>query len=49
MRRKYAQPVLPTLTYKDGILSVPGYAFEKVRFPLLFLGQSEGRFLVPPV
>ncbi|KAH9927462.1 histidine kinase [Epithele typhae] len=29
MRRKYAQPALPTLYFKDGILSVPGYAFEK--------------------
>ncbi|KAJ2984284.1 hypothetical protein NUW54_g10543 [Trametes sanguinea] len=31
MRRKYAQPALPTLYFKDGILSVPGYTFEKVR------------------
>ena len=31
MRRKYAQPALPTLSFKDGILSVPGYTFEKVR------------------
>ncbi|CDO70926.1 hypothetical protein BN946_scf184829.g34 [Trametes cinnabarina] len=29
MRRKYAQPALPTLYFKDGILSVPGYTFEK--------------------
>ncbi|KAI0761686.1 histidine kinase [Trametes elegans] len=29
MRRKYAQPALPTLHFKDGILSVPGYTFEK--------------------
>ncbi|KAI0666240.1 histidine kinase [Trametes maxima] len=29
MRRKYAQPALPTLYFRDGILSVPGYTFEK--------------------
>ncbi|OSX67898.1 hypothetical protein POSPLADRAFT_1043081 [Postia placenta MAD-698-R-SB12] len=29
MRRKYAQPVLPTLYFKDGNLSIPGYTFEK--------------------
>ncbi|KZT06226.1 histidine kinase [Laetiporus sulphureus 93-53] len=29
MRRKFAQPVLPTLYFRDGILSVPGYTFEK--------------------
>ncbi len=30
MRRKYAQLALPTLYFRDGILSVPGYTFEKV-------------------
>ncbi|OBZ79765.1 Peroxide stress-activated histidine kinase mak2 [Grifola frondosa] len=29
MRRKYTQPGLPTLYFKEGILSVPGYTFEK--------------------
>ncbi|TFK57700.1 histidine kinase [Heliocybe sulcata] len=29
MRRKYAQPSLPNLYFRDGILSVPGYTFEK--------------------
>ncbi|TFY83386.1 hypothetical protein EWM64_g624 [Hericium alpestre] len=28
-RRRYAQPSFPTLYFRDGILSVPGYAFEK--------------------
>ncbi|KAH9945631.1 histidine kinase [Amylocystis lapponica] len=30
MRRKYAQPALPNLYFRDPILSVPGYTFEKV-------------------
>ncbi|GJE87861.1 histidine kinase [Phanerochaete sordida] len=29
MRRKYAQPALPNLFFRDGVLSVPGYTFEK--------------------
>ncbi|KZT67653.1 histidine kinase [Daedalea quercina L-15889] len=29
MRRKYAQPALPNLYFRDNILSVPGYTFEK--------------------
>ncbi|KZT22094.1 histidine kinase [Neolentinus lepideus HHB14362 ss-1] len=29
MRRKHAQPSLPNLYFRDGILSVPGYTFEK--------------------
>ncbi|EPS99596.1 hypothetical protein FOMPIDRAFT_1147208 [Fomitopsis schrenkii] len=29
MRRKYAQPALPTLYFRDNILSIPGYTFEK--------------------
>ncbi|KAI0063199.1 STKc type histidine kinase [Artomyces pyxidatus] len=28
-RRKYVQPSFPTLYFRDGILSIPGYAFEK--------------------
>ncbi|TFY70059.1 hypothetical protein EVJ58_g21 [Rhodofomes roseus] len=36
MRRKYAQPALPTLYLRDNILSIPGYTFEKARAnPLL--------------
>ena len=33
MKRKFGQPTLPNLYYKhaDGILSVPGYTFDKVR------------------
>lgn len=30
MRRKYAQPSLPNLYFRDGVLSVPGYTFDKV-------------------
>jgi hypothetical protein len=30
-RRRYAQTSMPTLYFRDGILSIPGYAFEKVR------------------
>jgi hypothetical protein len=30
MRRKFGHPTFPTLYFKDGILSVPGYTFEKV-------------------
>ena len=33
MRRKYAQPALPNLYFRDGVLSVPGYTFEKVSHP----------------
>ncbi len=29
-RRKYVPPSFPTLYFKDSILSVPGYVFEKV-------------------
>ncbi|TFK40893.1 dual-domain HisK/Mak2 protein kinase [Crucibulum laeve] len=29
MKRKFGQPTFPTLYFKDGILSVPGYTFEK--------------------
>ncbi|CAL1696704.1 unnamed protein product [Somion occarium] len=29
MRRKYAQPALPTLYFRDGVLSVPGYTFDR--------------------
>lgn len=35
MRRKYAQLALPTLYFRDGILSVPGYTFEKVSTAVL--------------
>lgn len=42
MRRKYAQPALPTLYFKDGILSVPGYTFEKVRAPQSPIEHSQG-------
>ncbi|KAH9921391.1 histidine kinase [Fomitopsis serialis] len=39
MRRKYAQPALPTLYFRDCILSIPGYTFEKARTsPLSTLG-----------
>ncbi|KAI0078477.1 histidine kinase [Panus rudis PR-1116 ss-1] len=31
MRKKYAQPALPTLYFRDGTLSVPGYYFEQAR------------------
>lgn len=34
MRRKFAQPALPNLYFRDGCLSVPGYHFEPVRFYL---------------
>ena len=30
MRRKYASPASPLLYFKDDILSVPGYTFERV-------------------
>lgn len=30
MRRKFGQP-FPTLYFKDGILSIPGYTLEKAR------------------
>ncbi|KIP05676.1 hypothetical protein PHLGIDRAFT_128752 [Phlebiopsis gigantea 11061_1 CR5-6] len=29
MRRKYAHPALPNLWFRDGVLCVPGYTFEK--------------------
>ncbi|TFK30704.1 dual-domain HisK/Mak2 protein kinase [Coprinopsis marcescibilis] len=29
MRRKHGQPTFPTLYFKDGVLSVPGYTLEK--------------------
>ncbi|KAH8086606.1 histidine kinase [Cristinia sonorae] len=29
LRRKFNQPALPTLYFRDGILSVPGYTFDK--------------------
>jgi len=29
MRRKYAQPALPTLYFRDGVLSIPGYTFDR--------------------
>ncbi|KAI0809255.1 histidine kinase [Irpex lacteus] len=29
MRRKYAQPALPNLFFREGVLSVPGYTFDK--------------------
>ena len=35
MRRKYAQPALPNLYFRDGVLSVPGYTFDKVCQPRL--------------
>lgn len=30
MRRKFGQPTFPTVYFKDGVLSIPGYTFEKV-------------------
>lgn len=35
MRRKYAHTALPNLWFKDGVLSVPGYTFEKVSHSVL--------------
>ena len=32
-RRKYAPPSFNTPYFRDSILSVPGYVFEKVRLP----------------
>ncbi|KAF9473185.1 hypothetical protein BDN70DRAFT_997771 [Pholiota conissans] len=29
MRKKFGQPSFPTLYFRDGILSIPGYTFEK--------------------
>ena len=29
MRRKLGHPTFPTLYFKDGVLSVPGYTFER--------------------
>jgi hypothetical protein len=29
-RRKYVPPTFPTLYFRDSILSMPGYVFEKV-------------------
>ncbi|KAI0090021.1 histidine kinase [Irpex rosettiformis] len=29
MRRKYAQPALPNLFFREGVLSVPGYTFDR--------------------
>lgn len=29
MRRKFGQPTFPTVYFKDGVLSIPGYTFEK--------------------
>ncbi|KAF9015434.1 dual-domain HisK/Mak2 protein kinase [Cyathus striatus] len=29
MKRKFGQPTFPNLYFKDGILSIPGYTFEK--------------------
>lgn len=29
MKRKFGQPSFPTLYFRDGILSIPGYTFEK--------------------
>ncbi len=55
MRRKFGLPTLPNLYFRpaDGILSVPGYTFEKVsRLPLhndgldkrgIYLGYAMGR------
>jgi hypothetical protein len=39
MRRKFGQPTFPTLYFKDGVLSIPGYTFEKASHVcvLLFL------------
>lgn len=34
MRRKYAQPALPTLYFREGVLSVPGYTFDRVSISL---------------
>lgn len=35
--RKLGQPTFPTLYYKDGVLSIPGYTFEKVPLPRFLL------------
>ncbi|SRR5258708_34054717 len=31
MKKKFGQPSFPALYYKDGVLLIPGYTFEKVR------------------
>jgi hypothetical protein len=30
-RRRHAQTSIPMLYFRDGVLSIPGYAFEEVR------------------
>lgn len=35
MRRKIGQSTFPNIYFKDGVLSIPGYTFEKVRFATL--------------
>lgn len=51
MRKKFGQPSFPTLYFKDGVLSIPGYTFEKVCIQpygyclslIPFLGRSMAR------
>ncbi|KAF8665081.1 hypothetical protein AX16_000549 [Volvariella volvacea WC 439] len=31
MRRKFGQPTYPTMYFRDGVLSIPGYTFEKAQ------------------
>lgn len=49
MRRKFGQPTLPNLYYKpaDGILSVPGFTFERVRNPTFLCSPTFKVFVGP--
>jgi hypothetical protein len=40
-RRKYVPPSFNSLYFRDSILSVPGYVFEKVRLPSIRYVCSE--------
>jgi hypothetical protein len=42
MRRRYGQPTFPTLYFKEGVLSVPGYTFEKASRRSLTTSESDG-------
>ena len=51
MRTKYARPPLPTLFFREGVLSVPGYYFDKVRLflalpvPIIYSSRYSSIFL----
>ena len=38
MKRKFGQPSFPTLYFRDGVLSIPGYTFEKVSISTRSIG-----------